>query len=52
MSLVKLYIKIQNTDMGSGNHSLTIDTQEFASGIYFVNLQVGEKLYTKKITSH
>jgi len=48
----KVVYNVQNMGMGSGNHSLIIDTQEFAQGIYFVNLKVGDKLYTKKISSH
>ena len=48
----KVVYNIQNKGMGSGNHNLIIDTQEFAQGIYFVNLKVGDKLYTKKISSH
>ena len=43
---------VQNRDMSSGIHNLIIDTQEFARGIYFVKLKVGDKLYTKKISSH
>ena len=39
-------------NMGSGNHKLMIDTQNFTPGIYFVSLVAGDKVYTKKISSY
>lgn len=39
-------------NMRSGSHKLMIDTQNFTSGVYFVNLVAGDKVYTKKISSY
>ncbi len=39
-------------NMGSGNHKLMINTQDFTPGVYFVNLVAGDQVYTKKISSY
>jgi len=39
-------------DMAAGNHKLMIDTQDFTPGVYFVNMVIGDKVYTKKISSY
>ncbi len=39
-----------NLDVGS--QKLTIDTKDYKPGIYFVNLNTGDKVFTKKISSY
>lgn len=39
-----------NGQLGAGNHTININTQEFVNGFYFVNLNVGEKVITKKLS--
>ena len=39
-----------NGQLGAGNHSININTAEFVNGFYFVNLNVGEKVITKKLS--
>lgn len=41
----------QLSELGMGSQKLLLDTQNYKPGIYFVNLIVGDKVYTKKITS-
>lgn len=38
--------------MEAGYHSLMIDAQTFATGIYLLNLKAGDKIITKKISSY
>lgn len=38
--------------LSAGQQELTIVTQEFNSGVYLLNLIVGDKVYTKKISSY
>jgi hypothetical protein len=42
----------QQKEMGTGYHKLLINTEEFTSGVYFVNLKVGDKIFTKKIFTY
>ncbi|MEZ5198786.1 MAG: T9SS type A sorting domain-containing protein [Bacteroidales bacterium] len=41
----------QYSEMGTGSQKLLLDTQDYKPGIYFINLLVGDKIYTKKITA-
>lgn len=39
-----------NGQLNAGNHSININTAEFVNGFYFVNLNVGTKVITKKLS--
>lgn len=35
-----------------GSHTMKVDASRFNPGIYFVNLRIGDQMFTKKITRH
>jgi len=40
-----------HNNMSVGSQKLEINTQDFTPGVYFVNIVIGDKVYTKKISS-
>lgn len=47
----KIVYQLPQTQMEAGNHKISINTGDFVSGIYFVNLKAGNRTLTKKISS-
>lgn len=41
--------EIENNNLNSGEHQYLVNTPELSSGVYFINVSVNEKIYTKKI---
>ncbi len=48
-SLGEIVYTISNETLVEGNHTLEINTSQFINGIYYVNLNSGEKNYQEKI---
>lgn len=40
-----------HNNLSVGSQKLEINTRDFTSGVYFVNIVIGDKVYTKKISS-
>ena len=40
-----------HNNLSVGSQKLEINTQDFTPGVYFVNIVIGDKVYTKKISS-
>jgi len=41
---------VQHEEMNAGVHNIKVNANDFTPGIYFVNLKIGDRLYTKKIS--
>ena len=50
--LGKVVYTSQQSQMEAGYHKLQVNTQDFVSGVYFVNLKAGNKVYSAKISSY
>jgi hypothetical protein len=48
-SIGKLVYTLSNKDYSAGTHTITIDGKELNSGMYFVNLKIGENSYKQKL---
>ncbi len=48
-SIGKLVYTLSNKDYSAGTHTITIDGKELNSGMYFVNLKIGENTYKQKL---
>ena len=43
-------MKITESYMNAGNHSINLNLEGFENGIYFIRIQAGEKILTEKVT--
>ena len=48
-SVGKLVYTINNKEYSAGTHSIKIDGRELNSGMYFINLTIGDKTYKQKL---